>query len=205
VESTTLKILTTYLDDHPKVGIVSPQLITPDGAIQQNGGSLPRLSNIAFWFLSLDRLPLLGNHLASYQQKNPRFYSKTRRTGWVSGTAMLLRRPVLDQIGLLDENLFMYAEDVDLCLRATQASWQIHTLHTTRVVHLGHASGSKSLALVGEVKGMLYLFAKHKPFWELPLLRLIIKSGALLRLTIFGTIFPDKERYVVYRQIFALA
>ena len=49
--------LVEFMDTHPKVGIIAPQLLNPDGTIQPNGGFLPRLSNIIAWMLLIDDLP----------------------------------------------------------------------------------------------------------------------------------------------------
>jgi GT2 family glycosyltransferase len=59
---------------------------------------------------------------------------------WVSGASMLLRRTMLEEIGLLDEGLYTYFDDVDLCLRARRAGWETWFVPESRVVHLEGAS-----------------------------------------------------------------
>lgn len=204
VVKNALPSMIEFMDNHPRVAIASPQLTNLDGSTQSNGGSLPRLSNIAAWMLFIDDLPIIKNIFPSYH-RNSSYYQKTRSTGWVSGAAMVLRPQALDEIGPLDENIFMYGEDTDLCLRAHQKNWQVSTVSEAKVTHLAHGSGAKSLALVKEFQGLKYLFSKHKPKWEAPILTLLLKLGALLRLTIFGTILRDKTRYEIYKQAFKVA
>jgi len=59
---------------------------------------------------------------------------------WVSGASMILRRSLLDAVGLLDEGLYTYYDDVDLCLRARRAGWETWYVPESRVTHLEGAS-----------------------------------------------------------------
>jgi N-acetylglucosaminyl-diphospho-decaprenol L-rhamnosyltransferase len=60
-----------------------------------------------------------------------------READWVSGGAMLLRRAALDEVGLLDEGYFMYAEDVDICTRLRTAGWEVRYAPELEVTHVG--------------------------------------------------------------------
>jgi GT2 family glycosyltransferase len=55
---------------------------------------------------------------------------------WVPGTCMILRRTMLDEIGLLDDGLYTYFDDIDICLRAKRAGWETWFVPESRVVHL---------------------------------------------------------------------
>ena len=117
---------------------------------------------------------------------------------------MMIRRDVIDQIGALDEKIFMYAEDVDLCLRARTAGWQVGITPDATITHLGSASGTSHNALVGEVRGLLYLWEKHFPGWQRPLIQIIFSLGAILRWVLFGILMGDKKRATLYEKIFHL-
>ncbi len=199
--------LVSFMNSHPQVGIASAQLLNPDGSIQPSGGYLPRLSNIAAWMLLLDDIPVLKNFICAYHVNRPSFYSKTHEIGWVQGAAMIVRKKTLEEIGTLDENIFMYGEDVELCLRAKKKNWQVWTIAEAQVVHKSFQSsgGVSSNALLGEYKGLMYLFQKHKAPWELPLSKLLLKAGAAIRMLLFGTIWRDTQKYAVYKQAFNLA
>lgn len=58
-------------------------------------------------------------------------------TQWVSGASMLIRREVIEQIGLLDDGYFLYFEETDFCLRARRANWRCRYSAESRVVHFG--------------------------------------------------------------------
>ena len=65
---------------------------------------------------------------------------------WVSGAFMLLRRTLVEDVGLLDPAYFLYFEEVDLCLRAQRAGWQCWHVHAARTVHFISASTGLSAA-----------------------------------------------------------
>ena len=62
------------------------------------------------------------------------------RAGWVPGASMILRRTMLEQIGLLDEGLYTYFDDPDICLRAQRAGWETWYVPESRILHLEGAS-----------------------------------------------------------------
>jgi GT2 family glycosyltransferase len=62
----------------------------------------------------------------------------------VSGACMMLRRAMLDEIGLLDEEFFLYGEDLDLCYRAGQHNWKIYYLPEARIKHLKGGSSRRN-------------------------------------------------------------
>jgi hypothetical protein len=66
-----------------------------------------------------------------------------RSIDWAVGAALLIRRAALEEIGALDDSLFMYAEDLDWCWRAREAGWQIWFTPDAVVRHIGNVSGSK--------------------------------------------------------------
>ncbi|NIV29348.1 MAG: glycosyltransferase [Anaerolineae bacterium] len=94
-----------------------------------------------FWrLMSLDRLW----RRASYAQADwdPQI---SRLVDVIIGACLLLRRTALEQVGLLDENYFMYTEEVDLCYRLAQAGWELWWVPQASVTHHGGAS-SKQVA-----------------------------------------------------------
>jgi GT2 family glycosyltransferase len=62
------------------------------------------------------------------------------RVDWLAGASLMMRRSVLDQIGLFDEGYFLYFEETDLCLRAARAGFQTHFVRESSVTHIGSAS-----------------------------------------------------------------
>ena len=178
-----------------KLGIIAPTLLNPDGSIQNQGGSLPSLGTVASQMLFLDDIPFFGRFFpstqhtgmsdfafASYDENTPKLISKD----WIAGTAMMIRREVIDDIGMLDGNIFMYGEDQEYCMRARNHHWDIAIHPKAKITHFGCASSSSKNAIHGEIKGYLYIFKKHMPTWQLPILKAILWTGAFLRQMIYS-------------------
>lgn len=202
-----LENLLRHMENHPEVGIASGQLLNPDGSIQPQGGYLPGLLNIAFWMLFLDDLPLVGKHLLPYHVNEKAVFTRERMIGWVGGTAMMIRRAVIEKAGTLDEEIFMYAEDVEFCMRAQQEGFKVSITPEAKILHYGQQSsgGAPAAAWLGEYRGLMYIFRKHKPRWEYPVMKLLLKIGAILRMLLFGILQGRKDAYEAYKKAFAMA
>lgn len=185
--------------------IASCKLLNSDGSIQPQGGFLPRLSNLAAWMLFIDDIPFINKLFHPYQQRQVSFFEKDRHPGWFGGTALLVKRSTYQKLGGLDENIFMYGEDVEFCMKAAKENISLDYFSSPQLTHLGQGSGSNRSAILGEFKGLKYVFSKHKPSWELPFLKLLLKIGALLRIILFGIILRDENKKTIYQEAFKLA
>ena len=136
-----VKVLLQFMEDHSEVGIVGSRLEDPDGTPQRCAFRFPTV------FGELDhglRLGIISHMLARWVVAPPPPASACQ-TDWVSGASMMIRRAVLDSIGLFDEGFFLYFEEVDLCLRAARAGWSCWYEPRSRVVHLmGQSTGLKT-------------------------------------------------------------
>lgn len=175
-----------------RLGLLSPTLLNPDHSIQPQGGDLPNLGTLFVQMSFLDDLPIIGRFFHSTQHTGRAAHTNTatpgnhlQPIGWIGGTAMMIRHSVITEIGLLDENIFMYGEDVEYCLRAKHHHWDMAIDPAARVTHFGQASSSSENAILGEFKGYLYIWSKHFPQWQLPLLRAILRCGAALRVILY--------------------
>ena len=133
-----LGALVTFMNAHPRAGIGGSTLLSADGVVQaspfQFGGIWSELDRGL-------RLGLVSRMLAPWSVTMPTPTAPCL-VDWVSGASMVLRRSMLEQVGLLDEGLFTYYEDVDLCLRARRVGWETWFVPESRVVHLeGGSSG----------------------------------------------------------------
>ncbi|MCO5165841.1 MAG: glycosyltransferase family 2 protein [Planctomycetes bacterium] len=122
------------------VGLVSPRLLAPDGTPQAN---CFRRHTPVSEMLQAARTGPLDRLLAGWTVAGA---DGGLEPEWTSFAAVLLRREVIEQVGLLDEGFFMYFEDVDYCLRARAAGWRIRHEPRAEVVHL-HAASSQLEAL----------------------------------------------------------
>ncbi len=191
-----------------RLGILSAQLLNPDKTIQTQGGSLPSLLALGSHMLMFDDLPIVGKLLPSTQhtglrsdlidQTGDSLLQKVIQIDWVGGTAMMIRRELFNEIGLLDQNIFMYGEDIEFCWRAKSHQWDIGICPQAKIIHYGSASSTSANAIIGEFKGYLYIWSKHQPIWQMRWAKKILKMGAQLRKFLFGTILKQKERAKIY-------
>lgn len=136
VQDGALEALVEFMDRHPRAGIAGSALLSPEGEVQ---ASPFRFQGIA---TELDRGLRLGvvSRLLSAWGVVPPTPPRACSVEWVSGASMILRREMLEQIGLLDEGLYTYFDDIDLCLRAKRAGWETWYVPESRIVHLEGAS-----------------------------------------------------------------
>lgn len=173
-----LQELVNFADRHPRVGIVGGQLVYPDGSFQHSAFRFPTLP-MAF----LDFFPI--NHRLINSRLNGRYpasaYGQPFPVDHPLGAAMLVRKDVFDQIGFLDEDFFIYCEEIDLCIRARRAGWDIYCVPSARIVHYSAQSTRQVRArmLVELYRSRYRLFRKHYGGAYNHLVRAIIRLGVL--------------------------
>jgi GT2 family glycosyltransferase len=136
VQGHALEVLVDFMDRHPRAGIAGSQFLSPEGEIQSS----------PFRFIGIlsefDRGLNLGlvTKLLSRWTICPPTPKAPAPADWLSGASMIIRRSLLEQVGLLDEGLYTYFDDIDLCLRARRAGWETWYVPESRIVHLEGAS-----------------------------------------------------------------
>jgi GT2 family glycosyltransferase len=113
-----------YLDAHPRVAALGPRVVYPDGRQQASAWRFPTPAVAVLGLATLGRLGV--------KQSNG---DVPRPVDWVMGAALMLRREALEQVGLFDEEFFLYSEEVDLQFRLRQAGWEVHYFPQVTVVH----------------------------------------------------------------------
>ncbi|MFH0863614.1 MAG: glycosyltransferase family 2 protein [Candidatus Gottesmanbacteria bacterium] len=195
-----------FLETHQDVSLVGCQLRNPDNSIQPSGGYLPNLLNIFIWMTLIDDLPVLNSIIKSYHITNHEFYLHQQYLGWVTGAFFLTKREIFDKIGFFDEHMFMYVEEIDWCYRLDQAGLRIAFDPSSSIIH--HKGGSinnQKAGIIEEFQGLKYYFNKNKPGWQMPILRVCLKIGALVRIILFGIIVKDQDLKNTYAKAFRVA
>ncbi len=181
--------------------VASCKLRNKDGSIQPQGGALPTIKRIALWMLNLDRFAARED---LYQNSRPDDFTQNRESGWLGGTALLVRRDLYQSINGLDDHIFMYGEDVEFCIRVHAGGLPIHYFSDPELIHLGQASGSSERAVLGEFSGLKYIYKKHHTRADQVKLSFLLKVGALLRMLVY-TLTGDSKRKEIYAKAFQLA
>ena len=131
----TLKTMIRFLDEHPEAGITGCKVLNPDGSLQlacRRGFPSPGVA-----FFKLVGLSCLFPKSKTFGAYNLTYLDPDSLTevDAVSGSFMMLRKEVLDKVGLLDEDFFMYGEDLDICYRVKEAGWKIFYVPYTEIIH----------------------------------------------------------------------
>ena len=122
-----------YLDAHPDVGVVGPQLLNADGTVQSSRRRFPTLATAFFESTWLERLA--PRRLLDRYYVLDRPDGETSDVDWVVGAALMVRQSVVQQVGALDAAYFMYSEELDWCRRIRDAGWRVVYLPAAQVVH----------------------------------------------------------------------
>jgi GT2 family glycosyltransferase/serine acetyltransferase len=137
----------SHLDQNPKIGILGCKLTNPDGSMQPSARMLPSPLN--------KFLHITG--LAAHFPKSKFFgrvdytwwnHAEPRSVGWVVGAFFMIRHETMQDIGVLDDRYFLYFEEIDYCLTARRAGWEVVFYPYARVVHLG---GQSTVKVPGKV------------------------------------------------------
>jgi GT2 family glycosyltransferase len=154
----------------PRAGVVGLQLRNRDGTRQLSAGPFPTLAGTLAG-LALPRAR------RKYQVQRGR---ARRRVPWVTGCCLLLRRACLHDLGGLDEDFFLYYEDVDLCRRAWQRGWSVWYEPALRVAHHQPLHGRPVTPLLRLITrhALLTYAARHWPRWQLRVLAGVVRLEA---------------------------
>jgi GT2 family glycosyltransferase len=133
--------LVAYMDAHPEVGVVGPQLLNPDGTVQQSCYRFQTPLIPLYRRTILGKLPAGKRAVAKYLMED--FDHKSEReVDWLLGGALLVRRSAIDQVGMLDESFFLYFDDTDWCRRFWEHGWKVVYVPGSQMVHF-HQRASK--------------------------------------------------------------
>ena len=164
IEKNTLEKLTNYMEQHPEVGNIMPKIIYPDGELQYLCKLLP--SPIDLIFRRFIPIKNWKEAINKRYELHSFGYDQIMNIPNLSGCFMFLRTEVLKQVGLFDENIFMYLEDIDLNRR-------IHSKYKTIyypdaiVIHEHQKESYKNRKLLkAHIKSAIYYFNKYGWFFD---------------------------------------
>ena len=138
VHESAVAELVKYLDTHPMIAIVGPQILRPDGSVYPSQRIFPN-----FWLAGLHALlsPLWPNNPATRKYHSPR---ADGTVDWVSGAFFLVRREHFEAVGGFDERYFMFAEDMALCWELRERGYGIAATSDAVVTHIEGLSRARA-------------------------------------------------------------
>jgi len=177
-----------FLESTPKAGAVAPKLLNLDGTTQV-GFNVRRLLSpkvTISHLLLLDKMFPQSKTIRDYRMLDWN-HNDIREIEQPAASCFLVRREVIDNIGMMDEGFFAWYTDVDLCLRMKQAGWKIFYLPEAQVYHHGGQStiGWKQAdLLVKTYRDLLHYYQKHFEFPTYNTIKLLTIVGMLLRMAV---------------------
>jgi GT2 family glycosyltransferase len=133
INENTFEVLLNYMKEHPKVGLVSPKLIYPDGKVQDNYRVFPRPFDLV-----VKRTPFLRTRMTGRMRqylmwgKDP---DKNEPVDWTTGAFQMLSRECWDKAGPNEEGYFLFMSDVEICWKAWEAGFEVHFVGKASALH----------------------------------------------------------------------
>ncbi|MBI5729334.1 MAG: glycosyltransferase family 2 protein [Candidatus Magasanikbacteria bacterium] len=158
-----------YMEAHPKIGVLGPKIVYPDGTLQYSCYRFP-----TFWQPIFSRTHFgqegRGKKVNDVALMKDFDHKKTRPVDWVMGSAMFVRGAAVRQVGWFDERFWMYYEDSDWCRRMWEAGWPVYYAHDMLLEHV-HGRGSAKVpgifkALIKNKLARVHLVSWLKYMWK---------------------------------------
>lgn len=182
-----------FIQEHPKT-FVGGKLLNEDFSSQPSCGPIYTLPIVALMlFAKGDRLGIT------------RYSPETvKQVDWVSGACLMGEKVAFGKIGLFDEQIFMYMEEIEFLYRAKQKGYATFFVPNARFIHTGAASsGDRKKPVINIYKGILYFYKKHRSIIEQRLVIWLLKMKAHF-VILLGRILSKPELIITYEKALRL-
>jgi GT2 family glycosyltransferase len=191
-----LRTLVAFLESHPEAGAAGPRIMGQHGEDQASCFPLPTLPRELWRLLHLDRLHAVAAYpLARWGSADPRAVES------VQGSCMLIRNEALRRTGLLDEQFFVYTEEIDYCRRLLDGGWTIFWVPEAVIMHYGGASTEQvsGRMFVQLYRSKVQYFRKHRGLAGAVAYKAVLLAATLPRLLVpalaFAFVPSRRERW----------
>jgi hypothetical protein len=188
--------LVAFADAHGDAAVVAPRLRNPDGTLQRSVRGFPTLWRLATEYFFLRKLAPRSHAFNAYYAGDFD-HGSARSVECVMGSCFLVRRTAADQVGMFDEDFFLFSEETDWLYRFHQAGWAVWFTPDAEAVHVGGASHGGRM-YVENVRGIVRWFAKHRGSREAARARGLLAVALRLRGLVFrgerGRMYRDAAR-----------
>src|SRR5262245_30827304 len=178
-----LERLVSFADANPRAAVVGPRLSNPDGSLQRSVRGEPTLWRLGTEYLFLRKLAPRTDALNAFYGGGFA-HDATCEVESLYGAALLVRPEAAREVGLFDEDFFMFSEETDWMHRFRKAGWSIVYFPGAEVVHVGGATHGGRL-FNENLRGILRFLAKHRGMREAARARLLLLWSLRLRGLLF--------------------
>jgi len=175
---------------------IGPKLMNPDNTPQTSCGPFFDLKTVfAILFLKGDTLGI-----TRWSPKT------TKKVDWVSGACLIAPKRIFTDGLLFDEDIFMYMDEIDLLYRGKSKGYEVYFYPESVVKHVGSGSSKdkRKGPILNIYRGFQMFYKKHYPGWQLPVLRGMLQSKAILGI-VYGWATGKKDVRTTYEEAFRLA
>jgi GT2 family glycosyltransferase len=184
----SLEQLLAFAKDHPK-SFVGGKLYNEDGSLQSSSGHM--FTPLYVFFMLFCKGDYLG-----LTRSSP---DTVKRVGWVSGACLLGKKESFYNVGLFDEGIFMYMDEIEFLERARKKGFAVWFTPQARFIHTGAASsGNKRSPVTNIFRGLMYFYRKHYPGY-VSLLKLMLNIKGNIAILI-GNLFGKKDMVQIYEK-----
>ena len=173
LDNDLIKEFVRVLDNHAEIGAVGPLILRRDGKTAPLGGARGKTN---LWSVLTNRVieKKIYRHSRFLREK---YFHINRYVATVSGACIMVKKEVIEKIGFIDEQFFMFLEDVDYCKRIRDEGYKILYMVDLSIIHFGGESSAKNRERV-EIelyRSLEKYFAKHFGTISMFFLKLIIR------------------------------
>ena len=166
VKSDTLQKMVSYLEAHPKIGILGPQLVYSDGTIQESCRRDMSFLDLIIKRTFLRFLPVFRGRVQKYLMNDFK-HDKTQNVELITGAAMMLPRDVFEKVGGFDDRYFLFMEDFDLCKEVRKAGYSVTYFPDAQIEHYHkRLSGGNFFSMLMKRVFWLHVQSATKYFWK---------------------------------------
>lgn len=176
VKEGAIEKLCSFMETRLEVGIGGAQLFNSDGSKQNSIANYPSLATEL-----LNKSFLRWLFPSRYPGKERNYFDPVEVDS-VIGACMIVRREALEQVGLLDEDYFLFLEETDWCYRMKKAGWKVYHLPQAEVIHYQGKSAEqeRKRAKVEYFRSRYHFFKKHRGLWQW----FILHAGLMIKLIV---------------------
>jgi len=179
----------SFADAYPETAVIGCRVLNPGKTLQPT----------CFMFPSILNMFLSSTYLYKLFPRN-KFFGRERMTWWnrddikevdvVTGCFMLIRQKAIQQVGIMDEQFFMYGEETDWCYRFKQAGWKVMFTPNSEIIHLGgQSTAQKSREMIVELRlSILKFIKKHRSPTQYVLACVLVSAFFTLRVPVWAVL-----------------
>jgi GT2 family glycosyltransferase len=171
--------MVSFMDSHKKAGAAGGKILNSRGIVQPTCRRFPGYLTGFFNRTSFLTRLFPDNRFSKRYLLNHWAHENVRRVDWISGAFIIFRREALKDVGYLDEDYFMYCEEVDWCYRAKKKGWKVYYVPQAKLIHDSQHGRGATKKIIYHHRSMNTFYRKH--FKKGSVLHYIVALGIFLR------------------------